>query len=272
MINMVILFVIIFIIGALYVLSTVCRMGDDRLGEIYGWKYAHRGLHGNGVPENSMEAFRRAKDRGYGVELDIHLLADGNLAVIHDSDLKRTTGKEGRVEELKAEQLKDFYLEGTMQTIPEFKKVLELFDGRVPLIVELKAVGRNYADLCEKACALLDNYDGVFCLESFDPRCVFWLKKNRPDLVRGQLTENFFKSKTSSLPWVFKFLLTFQLLNFLTQPDFVAYKFNDRRNLSNLIVRNLWKTPCVSWTLLTRKEFETAVSEKCVPIFEGFEP
>lgn len=269
---MVIVLIIVAVLCVLYVLSTVCRFGEDRMGELYGWKYAHRGFHGNGVPENSMEAFRRARDRGYGVELDVHLLADGNLAVIHDSELKRTTGKNGRVEDLTVEQLGDYYLENTMQTIPEFGQVLRLFDGRVPLIVELKAVGKNCASLCEKVCAMLDGYSGVYCLESFDPRCVYWLRKNRPDLIRGQLTENFFKSETSVLPWIFKFLLTNQVLNFLTRPDFVAYKFKDRNHFSNKLVRRLWKTPSVAWTLVSEREMATALEENRVPIFEGFEP
>lgn len=242
------------------------------MGALYGWKYAHRGFHGNGVPENSMEAFRRARERGYGVELDVHLLADSTLAVIHDSDLKRTTGKEGHIEDLTAEQLQEYFLEGTMQTIPEFSQVLRLFDGRVPLIVELKAVGKNYAALCEKTCAMLDEYQGVYCMESFDPRCVYWLRKNRPDLIRGQLTENFFKSETSVLPWIFKFMLTNQVLNFMTRPDFVAYKFKDRKHFSNKLVRSLWKVPGVAWTLQSQREMDAALSEGCVPIFEGFEP
>ena len=272
MIDMTIVLLIILVVFCLYILSTICRRSDGRMNKFCGWKFAHRGLHGKGIPENSMEAFRRAKDRGYGVELDIHLLADGNLAVIHDSDLIRTTGVSGQIEDLKTEDLQNYYLEGTLQTIPEFKKVLELFDGCAPLIVELKAVGKNYAELCEKTCEMLDAYQGDFCLESFDPRCVRWLYKNRPDLIRGQLTENFFKSKTSTLPWIFKFLLTNQMLNFLTKPDFVAYKFKDRKHFSNKIVRGLWQVPSVSWTLLTQDEMITAVDEGSVPIFEGFEP
>ena len=272
MINMIIVLVIILLICILYILSTICRLGKDRMENLYGWSYAHRGLHGKGIPENSMEAFRRARERGYGVELDVHLLADGNLAVIHDSDLKRTTGKDGHVENLTVDQLQEYFLEGTMQTIPEFGKVLQLFAGRVPLIVELKAVGSNHAALCEKVCAMLDEYDGVYCLESFDPRCVFWLRKHRPDLIRGQLTENFFKSKTTPLPWALKFLLTNQVMNFLICPDFVAYKFKDRKNLSDVIVRKLWKTPSVTWTLVSQEDFDAAVSEGRVPIFESFEP
>ena len=264
--------IVIFACCILYVLSTRCRCGASRLGSFYGWKYAHRGLHGKGIPENSMGAFRRARDCGYGVELDVHLMADGNLAVIHDSDLLRTTGKEGRIEDLATDDLQQYCLEGTAETIPTFVDVLAMFEGRVPLIVELKTAGNNHAELCQRACAVLDNYDGIFCLESFDPRCIHWLKKNRPDLIRGQLTENFFKSKTSKLPWILKLLMTNQMLNFLTLPDFVAYKFSDRQHISDKIVRLLWKTPSVTWTILSQNELDIAVSENRVPIFEGFEP
>ena len=242
------------------------------MSNLYGFKYAHRGLHGNGIPENSIEAFRRARNKGYGIELDIHLLADGNLAVIHDSKLERTTGQEGRVEDLTTVQLQEYFLEGTMQTIPEFSKVLQLYDGQAPLIVELKAVGNNHAALCKKACEMLDEYNGAYCLESFDPRCVYWLRKNRPDMIRGQLTENFFKSKTSTIPWIFKFLLTNQMMNFLIRPDFVAYRFSDRNHFSNLFVRKLWKVPSVTWTLVNQQELDDAIAENRIPIFESFEP
>lgn len=239
---------------------------------LYGWKYAHRGLHSEDAPENSLEAFRRARDKGYGVELDVHLLADGNLAVIHDSNLKRVTGQDGRIENLTIEQLGQYFLNGTEQTIPEFGQVLQLYDGKAPLIVELKSAGNNCSVLCEKVCVMLDSYNGLYCLESFDPRCVYWLRKNRPDLIRGQLTENFLKSKTSTIPWIFKLLMTFQVLNFLTRPDFVAYKFRDRDHFSNLLVDGLWKVPSVTWTLVNEEEYKAAVAENRIPIFESFEP
>lgn len=269
---MIIAIVVIAALCALYILSTVCRIGNDRMGALYGWKYAHRGLHKNGVPENSLLAFRRARDAGYGIELDVHLLADGDLAIIHDSDLYRVTGREGKIEALSAADLDNYYLENTMQTIPKFSQVLDLIAGRVPLIVELKSAGANYAELCKKACNMLDGYQGVFCLESFDPRCIRWLRKHRPDLIRGQLTENFFKSKTSKLPWILKFLLSYQMLNFLITPDFVAYKFADRKNISDIIVRKVWKTPSVTWTLVSKREMDTALEENRISIFEGFEP
>ena len=64
------------------------RTGHPGLKALRNWNYAHRGLHGEGIPENSMTAFTAAKDAGYGMELDVHLMKDGNLAVIHDSSLK----------------------------------------------------------------------------------------------------------------------------------------------------------------------------------------
>ena len=269
---MVIVLFALFLLIILYVLSTMCRSGHSGLEALRGWAYAHRGLFGNGVPENSMEAFRLAKEAGYGVELDVHLLADGNLAVIHDSKLLRTTGAEGIVEDLTAEELSDYMLEGTQYIIPKFQEVLDLFDGCAPLIVELKAVAGNHASLCEAVCDLLDTYNGAYCLESFDPRCIAWLCKNRPHVIRGQLTENYFVNDKSVLPWPLKFVMRHQMVNFLVRPDFVAYRFADRKTVSNHLVRKFWGAQGVTWTIKNKKDFDIAVREGWIPIFEGFKP
>ena len=263
---------LLLILAAVYLLSIRCRSGHSGLKDLQGWAYAHRGLHGDGVPENSMAAFKAALDHGYGIELDIHLLKDGNLAVIHDSLLNRTTGQAGHVEDLTTEQLKDYPLEGTGETIPEFMDVLTLFNGKAPLIIELKPENGNHAALTEAACKMLESYKGVFCMESFDPRCVAWLKKNRPDIIRGQLTENFVKGR-SDLPDYLKFMLTHCMTNFTCVPDFVAYKFADRNDtISTKLCRGLWKAQGVTWTLKTKEDYDTAVTEGWLPIFEGFRP
>ena len=269
---MLIILCLIAVLAGAYVCSVVGRTGHPGLTELRKWSYAHRGLHGDGAPENSMEAFRRAKAAGYGVELDIHLLADGNLGVLHDSNLKRITGLEGYIEELTTEELKNYHLEGTEETIPVFSQVLELFSGCAPLIVELKCVRNNYAALCRTACKMLDDYNGSYCIESFDPRCVYWLRKNRPDILRGQLTENYFSSPASKLPWYLKYLLKNQMLNFLTFPDFVAYKFKDRKTISNIICRKLWGVQGVTWTVQNKQELDQAVAENWIPIFENITP
>ena len=266
---MVIALILILLVIA-YLLAIRGRTGHPGLADLRGWSYAHRGLHGDGIPENSMAAFRKSLEGGYGIELDIHLLADGGLAVIHDSKLLRTTGLPGDVEDLTAEQLKTCYLEGTEETIPEFRQVLELYAGKVPLIVELKPHKGNHAALTEAVCRLMDSYEGVYCLESFDPRCLLWLKKHRPDIIRGQLTENYFATK-AKLPFILKLILSKNLGNFLMKPDFVAYRYGDRHStLSNRLC--LKHMTGVSWTIKTPEEFNTAVQEGWVPIFEGFRP
>ena len=128
-------------------LSLRGRSCHPLMQDLRGWAYAHRGLHSDGIPENSMAAFRAALEKGYGIEFDLHLLKDGNLAVIHDSALKRTTGKEGRVEDLTTQELERYALEGTEETIPTFRQLLDLYAGKAPLIVELKPVDGNHAAL-----------------------------------------------------------------------------------------------------------------------------
>ncbi len=254
------------------VLATIGRTGHRGLVSLSKWAYAHRGLHGDAIPENSLKAFRRAVAEGYGAELDVHLLADGKLAVIHDSSLKRTTGTEVSVEELTADDLPNYYLEGTFETIPEFSQVLEIFEGNAPIIVELKSNGNNVDALCHAACRYLDNYTGDYCVESFDPRCVRWFRKHRPRVVRGQLAENYFKTKNCKLPFIIKFAMVNHLCNFLTYPDFVAYRFSDRNTLMTRLCRRFWKIKGVSWTITNQQNFDEAVDDGWIPIFENFMP
>lgn len=260
------------ILVLLYLLAIRCRRNHPGMKDLLNWSYAHRGLHGNGVPENSMAAFQAALDAGYGIELDIHLLKDGNLAVIHDSLLNRTTGQAGRIEDLTTQDLQRYHLEGTEQTIPEFMDVLTLFAGKAPMIIELKPEGGNHAALAQAACDMLKTYSGVFCMESFDPRCLHWLKKNRPDIIRGQLAENFLHER-SDLPGGLKFLLSHYLCNFMGVPDFIAYRFSHRQTTPSCqLCRKLWEAQGVSWTLKTQAEYDTAKAEGWLPIFEGFRP
>lgn len=255
----------------LYLLSTKGRTGHPGLETLRRYRYAHRGLHGNGVPENSMAAFRSALEHGYGIELDVHLLADGNLAVMHDSSLLRTTGENLRLEDLTTEDLPKYPLEGTGETIPEFQQVLQLFSSGTPLIVELKTAN-NAAALTEAACNMLDRYNVSYCIESFDPRCILWLRKHRPEIIRGQLAENFFRTAGCRLPWLGKLTMAWQMANFITKPDFIAYRFSDRGHISCKICRKLWHIQGVSWTLRSQDALETAESEGWIPIFEGFLP
>lgn len=102
---------------------------------------AHRGFHDNRseCPENSLPAFERAIQMGYGIELDVQLTKDGVPVVFHDWDLKRAAGVDRKIRDCTFEELQSYRLFGSSQTIPAFETVLELADGRTPLIIELKA-------------------------------------------------------------------------------------------------------------------------------------
>lgn len=232
--------------------------------------YAHRGLHGGGIPENSRAAFRAAVENGFGAELDVHLLADGGLAVIHDRSLKRTAGVDVDVTSLTTASLPHYALEQTEETIPTLQEVLSLFDGKAPLIIELKADKGNCAALCEAVSRCLEGYTGDFCLESFDPRCVWWLRRHRPEWIRGQLSQNYFKSK--DVPPVLRPILTSLFTNAFTRPDFVAYRYEHRHTAAYAVCRHVWKIPVAAWTLRSEEELSQALKDGAMPIFEGFVP
>ena len=135
----------------LYVLCLRCRRRKD-WDRFRKWRFAHRGFHDKPrIPENSLPAFRRAVQCGFGAELDVHLMKDGHLAVIHDASLLRTAGADVLVEDLTAEELKNYRLEGTEHHIPLLEEVLPIFAGKAPLIVELKAE-RGNAEALAAAC------------------------------------------------------------------------------------------------------------------------
>lgn len=266
-----ILILTIFALFLFFVFALRGRVEQGRFDGIKGYAIAHRGLHDKPqVPENSMAAFSHAVEKGYGIELDLHLTADGKLAVFHDNTLERTSNGEGKVKEHTLEELKKLHLEGTDQQIPHFEQVLELVQGRVPLIIELKAEG-NSAELCQATLNALQDYDGYFCIESFDPRPLLWLKRNRPEITRGQLSQNFLKH-SEGLPFVLKILLTSLMLNFITKPDFVAYNHLHRGDLPNHLCKNLWKMQGVAWTVTSSEDKVALDKEGYISIFEGFEP
>lgn len=267
------LIITVVVFAFFYLISLRGRTGHTDFKAFKGYYFAHRGLHnGSTAPENSMAAFRRAKEKGYGAELDVHLLADGNLAVIHDSSLLRTAGVGVKIEDLKTADLKEYFLEGTAENIPTLSEVLSCFDGAVPLIVEIKTDGKNFAKLTQTVCEQLKKYSGAYCIESFDPRVIYWLKKNEPTVIRGQLSENYFKNSKSRLPFPLKLLMTGLSTNCLTKPDFVAYRFTDRKHIGYLLCQKIWRVQGVGWTITDDGDIKKAEKENILPIFEKITP
>ncbi len=205
------------------------RANKSKKAPFRGKNFAHRGLHtpDKRVPENSLAAFLGAVEAGYGMELDVQLSRDGYVVVFHDDDLLRVCGREERVDELDLAELKTLSLCGTDERIPLFSQVLDLVDGRAPLIVELKS-GRRNRELCEKTLELLRGYSGDVCIESFDPRIVAWFRLHAPYLLRGQLSQPpraYVEDRRSP---ILGFVLGNTLLNILSRPQFIAYKIGPR--------------------------------------------
>ena len=190
--------------------------------------YAHRGLHNieDGIPENSLAAFRAAKEAGYGAELDVQLSKDGQVVVFHDDTLDRVCSVHGNVCDFDYNDLKEMSLLGTTEHIPLFTEVLDAFLGGGPLIVELKSGNRN-DELCRKTYEILKSYPGIYCIESFHPFIVKWFKDNAPEVFRGQLAEpaGEYPDTVSKLSAWF---LAGCRLSFLNKPDFIAYKNTGR--------------------------------------------
>ena len=262
-------FIIVFLLFLIYLLLILGRVGFTDFKAFKGVRFAHRGFHGNGVPENSISAFKKAVEHGFGAEFDVHITADGIPVVIHDSSLKRTANADVFVEDLTLEELENYRLENTDEKIPTLKEVLEIFEGKRPIIVELKPANGNFEKLCFITAGMLNNYKSDFCVESFDPRCVKWFKDHRPEFIRGQLSQNYLKRKKSNISFIKRFAATNLLTNLLTKPDFVAYRFNDRSNLSFKIWTRLFKLQGVTWTVTDRVSLKIAESENLIPIFEG---
>lgn len=255
-----------------YTLSLHGRTGHPDLEKLRKYRYAHRGYHDKPtVPENSLAAFRRAIEHGWGAELDVHLMKDGTLAVIHDASLLRTAGADVRIEDLTREELENYRLEGTDECIPLFDEVLELFEDATPLIIELKSENGNHFALTKAVCERLDRYRGLYCIESFDPAVVSDVRTLRPGICRGQLAHNFLKHKGQLDP-ARALLATALVGNVIGQPDFIAFSFHDRECLSNRLCLKLWGIQGVSWTLRSKQELLEAEAEGLIPIFEQFDP
>lgn len=241
------------------------------LRQLQNHRYAHRGLHDiqKGVPENSLLAFRLARDAGYGIELDVHLSKDGKLVVEHDDTLRRTCGADLRIEETDWETLSALRLEGTEERLPLLEEVFSLVDGKVPLLIELKIVKGNWSALGKAVREALRHYNGPFCIESFEPRALLWFRKNAPEIPRGQLAGDVRKESTVSP--VINFVLKNLLVHVLSRPDFVAYHFRDHRNLSFRLCRLLFRPPVFFWTVRSVEGENLSQKYSATPIFENFQ-
>lgn len=250
----------------LFLVFPSLRKHPDR--EVLNGLYiAHRGLHGlePNTPENSLPAFQKAVDKGFGIEIDIHLTRDGEVVVFHDDTLTRVCGIDARVEDKTLSELKELRLLNTDCTIPTLQECLDTVNGQVPLLIEFKCVSLKCDDLCRAADEILSKYKGKYLIQSFYPTVLRWYKKHRKDICRGQLASAF---KGEEL---YKRLLGCLIFNFFGRPDFVSYEHKYRKNLCRRTVTKLGAFP-VGWTFRSQEALDRDQSGFKSYIFENFIP
>lgn len=233
------------------------------------YAYAHRGLHGGSIPENSMRAFEEAAAAGYGIELDVHLSHDGIPIVFHDDNLKRMTGLDRNVSDLSAEELERLSLAGSGAGISRFADVLKMVGGRVPILVELKNTGRA-GMLEEKTYELLHAYNGKYAVQSFSPFSIKWFRKNAPGVLRGQLSAQLEELK-GYIPKYQILGLRHLFSNFWGRPNFISY---DVGSLPKRVVSRLRKkgVSILGWTVTSEELREKACKYCDSVIFEAIRP
>ncbi|OCC24259.1 glycerophosphodiester phosphodiesterase [Croceicoccus estronivorus] len=224
--------------------------------------YAHRGLHGAGLPENSRGAFAAAVAKGFGIECDVQRSGDGHAMVFHDWELERLTGASGPVGDLSAAELGKIVLSGSEETIPTLSQTLALVRGKVPILIEVKSRGDRHVNaLCLAVRRVLEGYRGPHAVMSFDPRVSRWFAIHSPHTVRGLvMTEENARTVGGRLRR--------RLALWHAQPDFLAY---DVRDLPSAFPEAQRKRglPVLTWTVRNAELAGRAGDYADAPIAEG---
>ncbi len=228
---------------------------------------AHRGLFTDKIPENSLAAFKNAIKNKLPIELDVACLADGTPVVFRDEKLARMTGKDGFISNCEYKDIQKLTLAGTKEKIPTLREALDVIDGKVPVLIEIKNYGK--VGIVEKAVwKELQGYKGDYAIESFNPYTLEWFKNNAPRVKRGQVA-CFFKDK--EITGVRKFALKRMLLNKkISEPNFIVYCSDDMPN--KYTKKYFGKMPVLVYTIKNAEE-EARLKDYCNNIiFDSYVP
>lgn len=230
------------------------------------YKIAHRGLHDENVPENSLGAFERAIQKNYAIECDIQASLEGEAFVFHDASLKRLTGLDQMIYHTSSKALAGIFLNNSNQTVPSLKSVLELVSGKVPLLIEIKSDSPVYS-LTHEVIQCLKAYEGLYAIHSFDPTVLKILKKEAPHIIRGQIS-CFYEKK--DMFFIKKWALKHMIYNPFTKPDFITYAIKDSPN--KILDKIKSKTVMIGYTAKNKKAYKEALKYFDNAVFEGFNP
>lgn len=224
---------------------------------------AHRGLHdGNrAVWENTLPAFARAAGRGYAIECDVHLSADGVPVVFHDDHLLRLAGEDAFVWQRTAAEMRVLKIGGLDHGAPTLAELLDLVAERVPLVIELKGIPGHDEGLVAKVALILQGYRGQAALMSFDHWLVRRFPLDAPGIPAG-LTA--YGSSEALIEGHFAMLAN--------GISFVSYDIASLPNRFVTFVRQKLKMPVITWTVADPAGVENTRLHGDQMTFEGFEP
>jgi glycerophosphoryl diester phosphodiesterase len=236
---------------------------------------AHRGYHDEaaGRLENTLPAAEAAMRRGFAIECDIQLTADGRVIVFHDDTLERLTNLVGDVAARTfAEVRAARFLAGTA-SIPTLEELLDLVDGKVPLVVEFKSRFTGDRRLEKTAAEILLGYEGPLAVMSFDPASMIALRRLAPAIPRGLLADRFDAAGWPEIPSPLRRLAyRWMLAAPFIWPSFVAYDVNALPASPPLALRHFFHLPLLTWTVRTPEQRAIAKEWADQVIFEGFDP
>nr|WP_142663181.1 glycerophosphodiester phosphodiesterase family protein [Paracoccus laeviglucosivorans] len=236
---------------------------------------AHRGLHSDGIPENSMAAFRAAIAAGYGIECDIQAASDGTPIVFHDDDLPRLTGAEGLVRALGMDAISMLRIMGTDQAVPTLAELLAEVAGRVPLLIEIKdqslRATDDIGDLSVRVAELVAAYDGPVAVMSFNPHSIAAFHAAAPGVTVGLTTCGYDPDE-----WAMLDASTRARLAAIADYDRVGASFvsHDRKDLDNPALTALKSqgVPVLTWTIRSPAQEADARRVADNITFEGYLP
>ncbi len=224
----------------------------------------HRGLHDDILPENSIPAFRAALERGFNIEIDVHLSSDGHLVVFHDDNLKRVCGVDKKVAKCTLEELRTMRLKGTENTIPTFDEFLTLVDGKVGILCEIKGLNPYDNRISAAVCERLKTYVGKIALQSFNYGAVRYCRRHT-DLPCGQLC-TWQNPSTTGRSHLTDFMGKLWI-NKLSKPHFIAYDVRDLED-NPYIVKARKSLPVITWTVDSAEKLARAEKYADNIIFE----
>lgn len=231
-----------------------------RLRFLTAQPFAHRGLHGGRIIENSRAAFRAAMAAGHGIECDVQVSKDGVAFVFHDYALDRLTEESGLVVERTAEELQRIRFKDTDETLPTLDEILELVKGKVPLLIEVKLDHGRVNPLCLSVRRSLEGYRGPAAIMSFNPYVCRWFTRNGELIIRGLVVTEEDKKGLRG-----RFERHYSLWK--AQPDFLAY---DIRDLPSSFAESQRQRglPVLTWTVRTPEQETTAFNAADEIIYE----